>query len=358
LKSLQELGAQDRVLRLNDFAKYARLLAVNRGNVGNAVDMARQEGVHQAVVELLQRSPVTAGGAGGAGDAWGEQTTAQRLVLSAFASALAHRSIFARMASDRAIVAVPLGTNVGFIASSSRTATTVTPGGAVPLTMMNAAARSVTRQKAAAACALTLEFMRENAGAAEQIIVRLLRDDVAAAIDAAVVPVLMAGAAERTATASMLDDLSTLLIDIGVNGNSRLYAAAGPFMASYLATLGTNEVRTFPNVGPMGGELLPGVPLVVSDGVGNWTLMLIDASKITGALEAPELSTSTNALLEMDDSPAAHAGAGSPVGPVGPSGALVSLFQENAIALMITQFFGVALLRSGASAAVSIAGSP
>jgi hypothetical protein len=358
LKSLQELGAQDRVLRLTDFAKYARLLATNKGNVANATDMARREGVHQAVVELLQRSPITAGGAGGVGDAWGEQTVAQRLVLSAFASALGHRSVFARMVADRAIVAVPLGTDVGFIASSNRTATTVTPGGAVPLTMMNAAVRSVTRQKAAGACAMTTELMRDNAGAAEQIIIRLLRDDVAAAIDAAVVPVLMAGALERTATASMLADVYTLLSDIGVNASSRLYAAAGPTMASYLATLGSNEVRTFPNVGPMGGELLPGVPLVVSDGVGAWSLMLIDASKVAGALEEPALSTTTNALIEMDSTPAAHAGAGSPVGPVGPTGALVNLFQEDAIALMVTQYYGVALLRSGAAAGLSIAGSP
>ena len=358
MKSLSELGREDRVLRLNDFAKYARLLMINKGNVANAVDMARREGVHQAVVELLQRSPVTAGGAGGVGDAWGEATVAQRLVLSAFASALGHRSIFARMASDRAIVAVPLNTDVGFIASGSRTATTVSPGASVPLTMMNAAARSVTRQKAAGAVALTNELMRENPGTAEQIIVRMLRDDVAAAVDAAVVPVLMAGAAERTATGSMLADLNTLLGDIGPNAASRLYAAAGPLMASYLATLGSNEVRTFPGVGPQGGELLPSVPLVVTDGVGSASLMLIDASKITGALEAPELSTSTQALIEMDDAPAAHAGAGSPVGPVGPSGQMVSLFQQNAIALMVVQYFGLALLRSGAAAAVTIAGSP
>jgi hypothetical protein len=358
MKTLADLADQDRILRLNDFAKYARLLAINRGNIPNAVDMARHENAHATVIELLQKAPVTAGGAGGVGDAWGAQTVAQRLVLNAFASALAHRSIFARMAGDRAIVTVPLGTDVGLIAGTSSGAAVVAPGAAVPLTVMNAAARSVTRQKAAAACALTVEFMRENAGAAEQIIIRLLRDDVAAAIDAAVVTVLMAGAVPHTATGSMLADVQTLLSDIGVNGNSRLYAAAGPTMASYLATVGSNELRTFGGAGPLGGELLPGVPLVVTNGVESSTLMLIDASKVTGALEAPALSTSGQALIEMDDAPTAHAGEGSPVGPTGPSGAMVSLWQEDAIALMITQFFGCATLRPGAAAAVSIAGSP
>jgi hypothetical protein len=151
-----------------------------------------------------------------------------------------------------------------------------------------------------------------------------------------------------------LADVQALLAAIAPKSNSKPYFIADPTTALSMASA-HNALggKVFPELAWNGGSVL-GVPFLISDGITD-SLLALDAALIASGLELPEISTSTNALVEASDDPAAHAGTGSPSTPTPMAPPLISLFQQNAVGIRCTQFFGVSRLRSSAVAIVSTA---
>jgi hypothetical protein len=213
--------------------------------------------------------------------------------------------------------------------------------------------------KLAGIVAITKELARLGS-AAQSIIERLLvraavRGTNSAFLDptrAAVANVSPAsitfGATEITSTgedaAAVESDVKDLLAALSDGEPLRPYAVMSSSMALFLATLRTNNgTRVFPGVGLTGGDLL-GVPILIANEALNH-LIVIDASGIVLADVGIELDAVQHASLQQDDAPSQ-----------GPTN-LISLFQADAIALMVTRWISWTR-RSDAVAYLSIGGSP
>lgn len=97
----------------------------------------------------------------------------------------------------------------------------------------------------------------------------------------------------------------------------------------------------YPKLGALGGELA-GLPVLTSGVAPAGSIVLLDASQISYADEAPKVGIAHDAMIEMDDSPT-----GNSVTPTAASAHLVSLFQEDAAGVKLTQRAGWKARRAG-----------
>jgi HK97 family phage major capsid protein len=118
------------------------------------------------------------------------------------------------------------------------------------------------------------------------------------------------------------------------------YFIMRPTTALHLATLkGANGERVFPGVNVLGGEIW-GIPVLVSANAGN-QITLLDAAELLLAEGGIELDATEEATIQMDSD------------PVDGSANMVSLYQNNLVALMATRMIRWALRTPGAAAYVS-----
>jgi hypothetical protein len=355
MKSLRELADQDKTLRLGEFSSLCRALMLGRGSTANALGAAK--GAPARVRELLEKAAVVPGGSGGAGT-WADQLEAARLVLGGFSDSLKLTSGFAAALNAGLLVRIPIGDAIGLVASGVSAASEVGRSDPIPVHRLDVNNAELPRRKVAGMVCLSNEFLRQSPRSAESIISRELLASVGAGLDAAALATIAADVTAHTATGGgPLDDARMLMEEIGLGANSRPFWIAGISSAIRASTYHTNGLRHCPNVNPLGGEFL-GFPLYVSAGAGADDLWLIDGARVAGNLDAAEPVYSNQALIEAESAPAGGV-TGSPaaVVPLGAT-AQISLWQENASALKVTQYFGCAKLRSSACAGVFTGGSP
>ena len=91
-------------------------------------------------------------------------------------------------------------------------------------------------------------------------------------------------------------DLSFLFASVPLNAQSTPYFVAGPVAARSFAMRTTAGQSAFPSLGLTGGELM-GVPLLISDGIDEDQLVLLDANRIAVADGGIVLDSSTQATL-------------------------------------------------------------
>jgi hypothetical protein len=356
VKELAELASEYRANRIGDFASYCRLLALNKGSASNALNMASNQRASERVITLLrEKASIGAAGAGTAGS-WAEQTVSQRLIMGAFSDSLKARSAWAAM--QPLIFKVPLETTLGIIATTVSNAAAIAPGMPVPVRRLDAIQQGVSRRKVASMVILTDEFMRQSASEAESVITRELTYAVSRQVDVEVLASLFALSPPLTltATSSLANDVATLLTLVAPQPDSRLVFWASPDMATRLTASYVSGIRTFDNTTVSRGEIF-GIPIFVSGGVASGTLVLLDAARLAGNLDAAEVSISTQAAVEMlDVGLQQSAGTGSPAAGTGAQ--MVSLFQTNSVGIKVTQYFGVAQLRPGGVVSLYAGGSP
>jgi hypothetical protein len=101
---------------------------------------------------------------------------------------------------------------------------------------------------------------------------------------------------------------------------------------------------TFPNLGPNGGELFPGITAIASDQISSSAALLFDATGLVGNSEGIIPGRSEQGTIQMESSP------DSP-----PTGAttVISLWQNDLIALRLERFFGYVILRTSGVASLS-----
>lgn len=97
----------------------------------------------------------------------------------------------------------------------------------------------------------------------------------------------------------------------------------------------------YPKLGALGGELA-GLPVLTSGVATARSIVLLDASQISYTDEAPKVGIAHDAMIEMDDEPT-----GDSVTPTAATAHLVSLFQEDAAGVKVTQRAGWKARRAG-----------
>lgn len=162
-------------------------------------------------------------------------------------------------------------------------------------------------------------------------------------------------ASSGSAVANVDSDLR-LLVQSLVTGGSNLLNAVwvmNPITGAYLGSLrGTGGSPSYPLMGALGGTLL-GLPAVCTAGIaragspspGASYLCLVDASRVWLVDRGLTFRASTQALLEMSDTPT-----GSSVTPTPTSH--VSMYQVESIALLSTNFVNWKAVTNASAAAV------
>jgi len=181
-----------------------------------------------------------------------------------------------------------------------------------------------------------------------------LRGALGVATDAEFLSSLADSTNTTAASADPLADLQALLDGVNTSGFGSLFFIVPPAVANLIATVraGTGVGFLFPRAPPTGGDIL-GVPLLVSAGAPADTLTLLDASALATGSEDIQLKISESATVEMDSAPG-----GETTTPTGATGALVSVFAADALAIIGIRSFASKLVRtSGAAVLTDVTGS-
>ncbi len=212
---------------------------------------------------------------------------------------------------------------------------------------------------------VTKELVRSNDPTAEAVLSRELARAAVARLDVSFIDPTNSGVTDTTpasvtssATPIPSGGSSLSAIDSDLGGAINALDAAGsdlafahwvmrPKTALYLSRLrGTGGALAYPGITVKGGVLL-GLPVVVSAHITNVGsppesfIALVDASQITVVDDnETEITTSTNASIQMDNSPTVDAAAGT-------GASLVSMFQTESIALKAVRTVNWRLNRSG-----------
>lgn len=148
---------------------------------------------------------------------------------------------------------------------------------------------------------------------------------------------IVAGSTEVNSTgltaAALELDIANLLAALSDGTPARPYIVINPTVALFLARLrtATGETRAFPDVTFTGGSIF-GVPVLVSAQAQHY-IVAIDAEGVVVAESGAEIRPSTEAMIELTDTPVGDA-----VTPTAGSTAYVSLFQANSAAVLVNRW--------------------
>jgi hypothetical protein len=100
----------------------------------------------------------------------------------------------------------------------------------------------------------------------------------------------------------------------------------------------------FPNLGPTGGELWPGVTAIASDQISSSAALMFDSTALVGNADLIIPGRSEQGTIQMETAP------DSP-----PTGAttVISLWQNDLVALRMERFFGFTIMRNNGVASLS-----
>jgi HK97 family phage major capsid protein len=152
------------------------------------------------------------------------------------------------------------------------------------------------------------------------------------------------GSNTESGTGDPAADIKTLLDTVATTGSEALFLIVPPTVANVLATtVDTNGLPLYPDMTANGGTLFGIRTMVTSnlpadDSTGS-TILLVDASGIAFGQETITLKSSDAGLVDLSDDP--------------DGSNLVSLFQEDIVAIKATRFFGFDPIRSTAVAAMT-----
>jgi hypothetical protein len=186
-------------------------------------------------------------------------------------------------------------------------------------------------------------------GAGIRFLERMLRRGIARGADEAALSVLTASNSfEANSTASwdsMLGDLQELAHSVRIGADSRLYWVTTSRVLKAISRAAYANGIT--EIGLQGGTLL-GAPIIVSDGIADNSMTLVDASQIVVAVADPqlELRTSSQASIEMSDSPSQNSETPQP-------STLVNAFQANLQVLIAERNFAIKVIGPNAAATLT-----
>lgn len=337
------------------FTRYCMALAASKGNLMQALEIAKRwHNETPEVVDVL-RAAVAAGTT--TDPTWAAPLVNYTVMTSEFIDLLRPETIFGRLVGYRTVpfnVKIPRQT-------AGATANWVGEGLSKPVSALAFDTVTVPWAKIAVIVVITQELARFSSPSAEM----LVRDDLIAAIaqfldqqllDPAVAPVaalkpgsitngVVAIPAGPGTVAGITADLSTAMLNMvnALNSIGRPVWLMSPTAAMYLATLRTaQDIFAFLGMGvgqataanaAQGntGQSLMGIPVITSGNIpvaaGKSNIVLLDQSQLMVADDGQVvIDTSTEAALQLDTAPAT------------PPTPLVSLWQQNMLGIKAERF--------------------
>jgi hypothetical protein len=338
----------------SDLIKYRLLANINQRF---AADLAAQAGRQRAAdiltglsghsvreLSLRLRAPTSAGST--TNSTWAAPLASYRLVSESWLAALSPLSIFETLRPF--MVNLPLHSRAG-ITTIDVSASSVGEGDPVPVSLASFSGQDVQVAKAMTIVVVSRELAKLVGASGSSVIEQSLRSGVAVSVDSRFLSIITTGitayVSSGLTSAAVRNDLGRALRDIAIGEGTKLFAITTPAVARALAVSCLESgAPSFPQVGPAGGEILPGVPLLVSTAAAPGTMTLLDASGLAGTSEEIEVDVSANATVEMNTAPNSPAVA---------STVLESLWQRNNLGVSARRWLGAARLRSNSVALIS-----
>jgi HK97 family phage major capsid protein len=328
--------------RAGEFVELARQLVLARGDLVQAAQTALNDR-HQNIAAVL-KSAVAAG-------TLSNYSAIAQLpaIATAFLDSLRNVGAFDSMLPS--MVRMPLRTRVA-ISSVAITGTTVAESTAKPISSLTLDSGQLDEKKALALLVVSDELLRAAGSVGSALFARELKRAVAAATDDQFILLITTGltpiTSSGTTAAAIRADLGAALDAIDVHDNSRLFILLNSIVAKRWATKQNEGDLFLQNMTPNGGTIA-GMPVIVSDGVDDGTIVVADAAQIAAASEMVTLDVSRQASLQMNSAPLDS--------PPTSQTILHSLFQTNTVALRAERFFGAEPLGSHAVALIDAVSS-
>ena len=353
------------------FAQFVRTLAQADGNKHVAAQIAEKQaaaGLIDQRVAVYAKAAVS--GATTTDTDWaGNLVHDSGVIVQDFIDFLRNRTILGQFGKNGIPALRPGVEGVPVDAqASAASAGWVAEGGAGPVTSWSYSTRKLQAYKLMALCVASNELLRKASGAADA----MLRDELARAVaEKEDSTFIGTAAASSGAPAGILNGAATQVSDATSGASAtakfeadfaylvgKLITAKIPFagvviLMSTANAFALSRIRdangnyTYPNIGMNGGNV-SGIPVLVSDYVGNIVTIMAagEIYLVNGA--GLDIRISDQASIEMQDAPT-----GNSKTPTAAS--LVSMFQTDSQAFLVTEGIGWERRRSAAVAYVTAA---
>jgi hypothetical protein len=355
--AMSPLGELNRSVSLDsaalDLVKYAKALMACKGRRDDALALCVARGASSRLQKMfeapiitsevsdriLAKGPVAVGSVGGS--TWGGTDLAPFRESSApFVQSLAPFSAFDRMLSDGGFLRMPLHTRIS-VASSAALAASTSELAPKPISAMSFTQEYLQAYKAVALVVLSDELATSMAPGATDLFAGELRKSVALATDTKFLQIITesTGITSNPSTGlnnpnQFLADLETAIGSIEVGAGSKLYLV-----------LPADAFKIVLQLRDAGGSLVLnnkiGAINVIATSADTADGILLDASAIAADSDLVTTDVVRNATLRMDDNPTSG------------SYQIISLWQNNLVAMRAERFFGAAVLRSDGIAVIS-----
>ena len=326
----------------NEFIMLAKCLAVG-GDLPNALEYAKQNRAVERVQEVL-KAAVAAGTT--TDTAWASALVPYQSIANGFLESLRNQSAYQSILSDGGFRVVPFKSRLGVV-SVGAVASRIGEMGLKPISRISVTSDQLDQiLKAVCIVVVSSELARFSGPVGNQLIGAELRGAVSVETDTIFFAELLTTSvpsvpSSGNSAADAWSDIAYLFGSVPLNAQSSPYFVAGPVAARSLATRTAAAGQTFPDLGVQGGTMV-GVPLLISDGVAEDQLVLLDGNKIAVADGGITLDSSTQASIPLSDD-----GAGAPM----------SLWQQNATGIRCERTFSMQALTDNAVAYVSSVGA-
>jgi hypothetical protein len=222
------------------------------------------------------------------------------------------------------------------------------PGTIKTVSNLALGAETIVERRAAAIVVMSKEVAELASGPGAALFGTELRNAVAVATDQEFLAIVTAGASPITSAGGtsigILQDIDAALAALDIDAASQLYIIIPTTSAKAWCckTTGTGEIA-FPQMTPRGGNIC-GMQVLVSDGVENGTMIVVDATQLGAASSTVGLSEARHASVQLDTAPDS---------PTSAATVLVSLWQRNLVGVRAERVFGCVRLRDAAVALVT-----
>lgn len=313
-------------------------------------------GTRSRVPELLKANEV-AGGGTGSGEWGAELAQVDTRYTGDFIEYLYSRTVFDRLplreVPARTRIKGQDGASQGFWVGESK---------AIKVTTADFSATDTTPYKAGALAVMSMELLEDSDPSVELMMRDSLEEGLRQRVDstflstaaavsgvspAGILNGLSAGSSNGPDAQSARTDYRALVAPfIAAKNVTGLYWVTTPTLAVGLGSM-VNAIGQpeFPTVTPSGGTF-QGYPMITGDNVGSGDFILLKPSDIWKIGDGGiRVSFSDSAMIEQSSAPTGESDT-----PVAASATLVSMFQEDSVAIKVTRRISFGLRRSGAVA--------
>lgn len=272
------------------------------------------------------------------------------VAIGPFSDAMASRSVFFRLLSDNAVTRTPLQVRTGVV-TVPPTAALVAEGASIPVSKPVLSNFVLQPTRVASLVVCTNELLRDIGPAGQALLSRELANALAAAVDGLFFAAVMSTGVSTTPSSgssavNAYTDLRNAMLAVDSGANAKFYWLVSASVAKRAAGLADSAgSAAFSAMTPQGGELC-GLPAIVSDGMVDGALALVDATGVAADATAVSIDVSTQADVEMSDTPTSSSSTPTSV-------SMTSMFQSNSTALRVSVILGAQLLRDTAIAEVT-----